>query len=186
HYVPSDPSAYKLFYKRFCNETLWFIQHGLPWPDGLSAAGRAEAWADGYLKVNEAFAAAAIEQIDSGEIRAVMFHDYHFYLAPRLVREAHPEAFLQHFIHIPWPAPAEWQRLEMPMLESICDGLLGNDSIVFQTSESAANFLRTCAEVLPSVAIDVHAGTVRTAGRTVRVWANGISVDPDELTAASA
>ena len=37
----------------------------------------------------------------------VMLHDYHLYLAPRMIRDARPEPLLQQFIHIPWPEPAD-------------------------------------------------------------------------------
>ena len=42
---------------------------------------------------------------------AVFFHDYHLYLAPRLVRERRPDALTAHFIHIPWPETDYWHVL---------------------------------------------------------------------------
>jgi trehalose 6-phosphate synthase len=110
-----------------------------------------------------------------------MFHDYHFYTAPGMVREARPHAFLQHFIHIPWPARHEWKRLEAPIVSEICRGLLANDSVVFQTRESAMSFLETCAAYLPVCRIDPVEGSVTFGGRTTRVWTDAISVDPEEL-----
>ncbi len=181
HFVLTDPDAYDLFYGRFSNEVLWFLQHGLPWPEDLDRPERHRAWKDGYQKVNEAFADKVVEEIDSGDIRSVMFHDYHFYTAPGMVREARPHAFLQHFIHIPWPARHEWKRLETPIVSEICRGLLGNDSVVFQTRESAMGFLETCAAYLPVCRIDPVEGSVTFAGRTTRVWTDAISVDPEEL-----
>ena len=157
HFVITDPGEYDLFYGRFSNEVLWFLQHALAWPDDLDRAEREHAWRDGYQKVNAAFAEKVIDEIDDGCVRAVMFHDYHFYTAPAIVRAARPRAFLQHFIHIPWPAASEWKRLEAPIVREICRGLLGNDSVVFQTRECATNFLDTCAYFLPECAIDVAA-----------------------------
>jgi trehalose 6-phosphate synthase len=181
HFVSTDPEAYELFYASFSNEVLWFLQHGLPWPEELDRAQRAKAWKDGYQKVNRAFAEKVIEEIEAGDVRAVMFHDYHFYTAPEMVRLRKPKAFLQHFIHIPWPAASEWKRLEAPLVQEICRGLLGNDSVVFQTHESACNFLDTCAQFLPLAQVSTADGTVTMGGRTTRAWSDAISVDPEEL-----
>jgi trehalose 6-phosphate synthase len=181
HFVLTDPGAYDLFYSRFSNEVLWFLQHALPWPDDLDGPERERAWKDGYLKVNEAFADKVVDELDGGDIRAVMFHDYHFYAAPRMVRERRPGAFLQHFIHIPWPATTEWKRLDHRLVHDILFGLLGNDSVVFQTHESASNFLDTCLHYLPSCDIEPSTGEVTFHGRTTRAWSDAISVDPQEL-----
>lgn len=186
HFVPTDQKAYDLYYGTFANEVLWFLQHDLPWPEDLSPERREEAWRDGYFAVNSAFAEAIVSQLDTGNFRAVIFHDYHFYAAPLLVRQERPSAYLQHFIHIPWPGPDVWERLEEPIVRAICEGLLANDSLVFQTSESAHNFIRTCARFLADCSVDLVDGTVEREGRMTRVWANGISVDPEELATAAA
>src|SRR5262249_62402471 len=86
HYVATPPEAYSLFYRHFSNEVLWFLQHGLAWPKGMCASERFEAWSKGYLKVNEAFADAAVNELGGGRVRGVLFHDYHFYVDPRGVR----------------------------------------------------------------------------------------------------
>ena len=185
-FVLTDREAYSLFYEVFSNVALWFLQHSLPWPEELTRDGREDAWQRGYLPVNQAFAAAVIEEMHSENVRAVMFHDYHFYAAPQIVRRARPQAYLQHFIHVPWPEPEEWSRLGQGIVGQICQGLLANDSVVFQTAESAANFLRTCAEYLPAARVNVREGSATFDSRTTRAWANGISVDPSELEAAVA
>src|SRR5438874_11211614 len=45
----------------------------------------------------------------------VLVHDYQLYLVPRLVREAVPNALIQHFIHVPWPTPQYWKVLPKHM-----------------------------------------------------------------------
>jgi trehalose 6-phosphate synthase len=187
HFVSTDAAAYDLFYGRFSNEVLWLLQHSLAWPEELTPERRREAWEDGYVAVNEAFANAVVEELHSCEFRAVMFHDYLFYTAPALVRRVRPDVYLQHFIHIPWPEVEQWQRLERDMVRAICEGLLANDSLVFQTRESVENFLQTCQEFVPSAEVDLVDGIVIGAdGRETRVWSNGISVDPEELEEAAA
>jgi trehalose 6-phosphate synthase len=183
HFVSTDPAAYDLFYKRFSNEILWFLQHGLPLPEKIDAAAVMKAWQDGYEPVNQAFADAVADEIDGGKVEAVMFHDYHFYLAPGLVRAARPGVYLQQFIHIPWPVAERWSQLDPSVVQAICEGLLGNDSLVFQTTESAGNFLATCAAFLGNK-VEIEEGGLRKDGRRTRVWSNGISVDPSELATA--
>jgi trehalose 6-phosphate synthase len=186
HFVQTDATSYDLFYSCFANEVLWFLQHSLPWPDDLTPQRRVRAWFEGYVPVNQAFAQAVINELDGGAFAAVMFHDYLFYTAPALVRAARPHAYLQHFVHIPWPEPEVWFRMEPEFLESICQGLLANDSLAFQTPDDARNFLLTAATVVSEADVDVDAGVVELPGRSMRVWANPISVDPRELESVAA
>ena len=48
------------------------------------------AWDEGYAAVNAGFAAAVLEELERDAGAAVFFHDYHLYLAPRLVRDRRP------------------------------------------------------------------------------------------------
>jgi trehalose 6-phosphate synthase len=142
--IPHDPDVYDRFYNVIANPLLWFIQHSL-W--GLAARpdlDRAtyEAWDDGYVAVNRAFADAVVAQLDDRPEALVFFHDYHLYLAPRLVREARPEALLAHFVHIPWPT--DWSVLPRAWRDAIHDGLLANDVLGFQTERWARNFRAGC------------------------------------------
>jgi trehalose 6-phosphate synthase len=181
-YVAPPPKAYELFYNTVCNPLLWFTQHGISEQLETRTPGQRllHAWQLGYLPVNQSmaeFVAAALR----GRIDRVMFHDYHFYLAPLFVRNLNPQAVLQHFVHIPWPDPAEWMHLPRRLAEAICRGLLANDSVTFQTAASSENFLATCAELNQGVRVHFEEGVVETSERLTRVWANPISVDPADL-----
>jgi trehalose 6-phosphate synthase len=142
-----DPAAYDRFYNVIANPLLWFIQHSL-W--GLAARPDLDrevhaAWDHGYVTVNEAFAAAVVAQLDDKPDALVFFHDYHLYLAPRLVREARPDALLAHFVHIPWPT--DWSVLPREWRDAIHGGLLANDVLGFHTERWARNFRATCGGV---------------------------------------
>ena len=97
------------------------------------------------MPVNEAFAAAVVAQLDDKPDALVFFHDYHLYLAPRLVREARPDALLAHFVHIPWPT--DWSVLPREWRDAIHGGLLANDVLGFHTERWARNFRATCGGV---------------------------------------
>ena len=182
--VAPATEAYDLFYSTFCNPFLWFLQHSL-WHQLRRTDPKAEvlhAWERGYLPVNQAFGQAVVEALrDTGGTGQVMLHDYHLYLAPRFIRNQAPKAILQHFVHIPWPHPDTWQALPRAITESICEGLLANDSIVFQTQESVKNFTLTCRAFLSNAHVTFDGGAVLHQGRRTRVWANPVSVDVSDL-----
>ena len=111
--VAHDPKAYDWYYNVVSNPTLWFIHHYL-W--GLAHApdvdqGLHHAWSDGYEAVNRNFAEAVLAELDVQPEAAVLFHDYHLYVAPGLVRGLAPDVPLAHFVHVPWPQPDYWRVL---------------------------------------------------------------------------
>jgi trehalose 6-phosphate synthase len=180
--VSHDPLVYDRFYNELANPTLWFLQHYL-W--GLGSAPDFgpelhEAWSDGYVPVNESLAAATLEELDREPGAAVLFHDYHLYLAPRFVREARPGVVTAHFVHIPWPEPDYWHALPSQLRVAVHEGLLANDVVGFHTERWRRAFL-LAAERLLGARVDRDAGTVEHRGRTTRVVAHPISVDPAEF-----
>jgi trehalose 6-phosphate synthase len=184
--VAHDPAAYDRFYNLMANPTLWFLQHYL-W--GLGSAPDFgpelhDAWSAGYVPVNEALAAAALEELDREPDAAVLFHDYHLYLAPRFVREARPDVVTSHFVHIPWPESDYWYALPPELRVAVHEGLLANDVVGFHTERWRQAFLLS-AERLLGARVDREAGTVEHHGRTTRVVAHPISVDPGEFARLS-
>jgi trehalose 6-phosphate synthase len=181
-FVTHGEAAYDWFYNVVSNPVLWFLQHylwGLPEYPSLDQ-GLHHAWHEGYVPVNRAFADAVSDELDREPDATVFFHDYHLYLAPRYVRERHPEAALAHFVHIPWPQSDYWYVLHEPIRRAIHEGLLANDVVGFHTRRWRRNFLRTCHDIL-GVPVDLAHGSVETDGRTVLVSAHPISVDPQEF-----
>jgi trehalose 6-phosphate synthase len=145
--VAHDPHAYDLYYNVVSNPMLWFIQHSLWAPATTPVIDHAfhDAWHEGYETVNRAFADAVVAQLDNDPDADVFFHDYHLYLAPRMVRERRPDARLAHFVHIPWPD--DWTILPIEMRRAVHEGLLANDVVAFHTERWAHNFVRSCADV---------------------------------------
>ncbi|MDI6857153.1 MAG: trehalose-6-phosphate synthase [Dehalococcoidia bacterium] len=185
--VAADRGALDLFYNHFCNPLLWFLQHslydnGYLRPQLIEKAP--EAWERGYLPINQALAeAAAAEARGRGDCRGVMLHDYHLYAAPLFIRNLCPRVALQHFVHIPWPSLEAWQLLPRPIVDSIHEGLLANDSVVFQNEASAQQFLVSCWSFVPDARIDFSQSVIRHRGRSIRVWANPMAVNVFELRA---
>src|ERR1051326_6015147 len=169
-FVAHDEQAYDWFYNVVSNPMLWFIQHHL-WELAYTPAvdrGFHTAWDDGYAVVNAEFASAVVDELDRDPEAAVFFHDYHLYLAPRLVREQRPDATLAHFVHIPWPQPDAWQVLPERMRVALHEGLLANDVIGFHTDRWRRNFVHSARELIGE---EADARTITAA----------ISVDPAEF-----
>jgi trehalose 6-phosphate synthase len=182
HLVTHDPAAYDRFYNVVANPTLWFLQHYL-W--GLGSAPDFDvrlhdAWSDGYVPVNEAFARATLEELEREPDAAVLFHDYHLYLVPRLVREARPDVVTSHFIHIPWPEADYWHALPEDVRVAIHEGLLANDVVGFHTERWRHAFLHS-AERLLGAQVDSGTGAIEYRGHRTRVVVHPIGVDADEF-----
>jgi trehalose 6-phosphate synthase len=157
--VAHDRQAYDWYYNVVANPMLWFVQHSLwelPYTPKIDAAFH-RAWAEGYVAVNSTFAAAVDSELERTSDAAVFFHDYHLYLAPRMVRERRPDAALMHFVHIPWPQPDYWSVFPKEARCAIHDGLTANDVIGFHTERWRRNFIYSVRELLGE---DVTAKTV--------------------------
>jgi trehalose 6-phosphate synthase len=143
-HVPPGEDAYLLrrvwlteqeekgYYYGFANEGLWplcHVAHTRP-------VFRSEDWAQ-YKAVNQKFADAAVQEVDA-EDPIILVQDYHFALAPRLIREQLPMGTIITFWHIPWP---NFERLGIcPWTEELLDGMLGSSILGFHTQFHCNNF----------------------------------------------
>ena len=178
--VPPDQPRYTLrrvwltpeeeqgFYLGFANEGIWplcHIAHTRP-------TFRPQDW-EYYRAVNRRFADALLEEIVNEENPVVLVQDYHFALAPRMIKEARPDARVAIFWHIPWPNPeafgiCPWQR-------ELLDGLLGADLIGFHIQSHCNNFLDTVDRTLES-RVDRERFAVNRRGHLTSVRPFPISV----------
>jgi trehalose 6-phosphate synthase len=180
--VAHDPAAYDWFYNVVANPTLWFLQHhlwNLPYTPDIDR-GLHHAWQEGYLAVNAGFADAVLVELEREPEASVLFHDYHLYVAPMLVRAARPETAIAHFVHIPWPAADAWFVLPEPIRRAVHEGLLASDVVGFHAERWRLAFLRS-AHDLVGAEIDTEEGSARYDGRLTLVTSRPISVDPSEF-----
>jgi trehalose 6-phosphate synthase len=121
------------YYYGFSNEGLWplcHVAHARP-------TFRAEDW-EHYNRVNQKFADAVCDEVDSDD-PIVLVQDYHFALAPKMIRERLPRATILTFWHIPWPNA---ERIGIcPWREELIEGLLGSSIIGFHTQQHCNNFI---------------------------------------------
>src|SRR5947209_3920090 len=184
--VASSPEAYDRFYNIIANPMLWFTQHYL-WD--LSNApdirrNETEAFEFGYNVVNEDLARAVLEEIDGVADPVVMVHDYHLYTLPALVRRARPDAFLHHFVHIPWSQSDSWRVLPSMLRDEVYRGILSNDIIGFHTRSYRRNFLQ-CCEDLFGLDVDHEQGIVQVDDREVWVRAYPLPIDAGAVKAVA-
>lgn len=183
-FVVSPGNMYHKFYSVICNPLLWFLQHYM-WNSSHTPnidARVYDAWENGYVAINEAFAEAVVsEALESEHPPLVMLHDYHLYLAATYIRKKIPNVILQHFTHIPWPGAHYWQLLPCSMRKAICEGLCANDIVGMQTTRDVQNFLHTCEVFVEGAEVDHKSRTILVNGHLTKVNSYPISVDVTNL-----
>ncbi len=179
-FVVSPRSRYHKFYGVFCNPLLWFLQHYMwnsPRTPNIDHVTY-DAWENGYIPVNQAFAQAVISSAKRSQPPSVvMLNDYHLYLAGGYIRQEMPDLPIQHFIHIPWPAASYWQLLPDQMRQAIIRSLCAADIVGFQTSRDVNSFLNCCETLTHGAEVDYREQTVQFNGRITRVKAYPVSVN---------
>jgi trehalose 6-phosphate synthase len=163
-----SPEEERGYYYGFANEGLWplcHIAHARP-------IFRSADW-NHYWAVNEKFADVLCEEVDS-EDPIVLVQDYHFALAPRLIRERLPRATVIMFWHIPWPNS---QRFGIcPWRKELLEGMLGASILGFHTQFDCNNFVDSIDRFLEA-RIDREQNAVVQHGRNTLVRSYPISLE---------
>ena len=158
----------KGYYYGFANEGLWplcHIAHTRP-------VFRSEDYRQ-YRAVNEKFAAAMCAEVDS-EDPIVFVQDYHFALAPRLIRERLPRATIIMVWHIPWPNSERWGIC--PWNEVLLEGMLGASIVGFHTQYHCNNFIDSVDRFLEA-RIDREHHAIVQKSRSTQVRPYPISIE---------
>ncbi|HXC49387.1 MAG TPA: trehalose-6-phosphate synthase [Candidatus Limnocylindrales bacterium] len=156
------------YYYGFSNEGLWPLCHVAD----ARPIFRSENW-EHYVSVNRKFADAVCEEVDSDD-PIVLVQDYHFALAPRMIRERLPRATILTFWHIPWPSA---ERIAIcPWSEELISGLLGSSIIGFHTRQHCNNFFDSVDAFMES-RIDREMNAVVQGARRTLVRAYPISIE---------
>ncbi len=183
-FVVSPRNVYHKYYNLFCNPLLWYLQHYMwnsPYTPNIDAKVY-DAWENGYVAVNRSFAEAVIAEAANDKTPPfVMLHDYQLYLVGGFIRSRLPQAILQHFIHIPWPASSYWHLFPKKIRNSIVESLCAVDIVGLQTRQDVSNFLRTCELFLDEAEVDYESRTISYKGHITRAAAYPVSVDVASL-----
>ncbi|MGC3996394.1 MAG: trehalose-6-phosphate synthase [Anaeromyxobacter sp.] len=147
------------YYYGFANEGLWPLCHLVYTRPSFRAAD----WRH-YERVNGRFAAAVSEEVE-GPDPIVLVQDYHFALAPRLIRQHLPRATVIAFWHIPWPSAERFGVC--PWARELLEGMLGSSIVGFHTQQHCNNFLE-CVDRFLEARIDRERMSVVLGG--ARRW----------------
>jgi trehalose 6-phosphate synthase len=165
------------YYYGFSNEGLWplcHMAHNRP-------TFRLEDWRH-YKAINQRFAEAACSEVDS-EDPIILIQDYHFALAPKLIRAILPKATILTFWHIPWPNAERFGIC--PWRNELLDGLLGSSIVGFHTQLHCNNFIEAVDRYIEA-RIDREQSAVVHASRTTMVRPYPISIEWPNRWAKSA
>ncbi len=179
-FVVSPRNVYHKYYSIVCNPVIWFLQHYMWNTPRAPNIDRVvyDAWENGYVPVNQAFARAVVEAAGYDQSPPiVLLNDYHLYLAGDFIRQQRPDLVIQHFTHIPWPSKSYWQLLPDFMRQPIHRGLCAVDIVGLQTARDVDNFLHCCQAFVKDAEVDFQREEIHLNGRTVRVRAYPISID---------
>lgn len=150
--VPPQSPSYKIrrvwlskeeeqgYYYGFSNEGMWPLCHNAH----TRPTFRADDWKT-YISVNQKFSDAVVSESKT-ENPVILVQDYHFALAPKMIREKLPKATIITFWHIPWPNAESFGIC--PWREEILEGLLGSSIIGFHTRFHCNNFIESCDRYL--------------------------------------
>jgi trehalose 6-phosphate synthase len=156
------------YYYGFSNEGLWPLCHVAD----TRPAFRVEDW-DYYVKVNRRFADTVCQEVDTDD-PVILIQDYHFALAPRMIRERLPRATILTFWHIPWPSA---ERIGIcPWAEEVISGLLGSSIVGFHTQQHCNHFIDAVDAFVES-RIDRESNAVVQGARRTLVRAYPVSIE---------
>ncbi len=156
------------YYYGFANEGLWplcHVAHARP-------IFRSADWRY-YREVNQKFADVVCDEVDSRD-PIILVQDYHFALAPAMIRQRLPRATVIAFWHIPWPNA---ERMGIcPWRNEILQGLLGCSILGFHTQLFCNNFLESVDRYLET-RIDRENNAVVMQGRSTLVRPYPIAIE---------
>ncbi|KAI3403894.2 TPS2 [Candida oxycetoniae] len=155
-------------WRRYAENVIWPVFHyfeGSP-SDGTD---KIDAWHD-YVKFNEAYLNKIKQIYKPGDI--IWIHDYYLLLLPSLLRMEIPDAFIGHFLHVPFPSSEYFKCLSKR--SQLLDGMLGSDKIGFQSESFQRHFISCCARVL---GCEVTKNEVFAYGTTISLETLPIGID---------
>lgn len=120
--------------------------------------------------MNQLFADEIISTYKDGDV--IWINDYHLMLVPEMIRNKLPDAKIGFFLHISFPSSEVFRCF--PQREKILKGILGANSVGFQTEEYARHFMQTTTRLLMT---DVDDHQLKLQGRIVKVNSNPIGID---------
>jgi trehalose 6-phosphate synthase len=163
-----DAAEERGYYYGFANSGLWPLCHQA----GVQPIFRPDDFST-YRAVNARFADAVCQEVAS-DCPLVLVQDYHFALAPRMIRARLPLATIVAFWHIPWPGARD--VVTCPWAHDLVRGLLDSSIVGFQTAQDCRNFIDV-AECLFDARVSRSGDEVRLADHCTVVRPYPVSIE---------
>lgn len=157
--VDMTQTDYDEFYAGFANRALWPTLHYR-----LDLTNFGKEIENGYLRVNERFAARLAPLLEPDDI--VWVHDYHFFFMGEMLRRAGVTNPIGFFLHIPFPVPEILTAL--PNHRALVGAMMSYDLVGFQTKNHLAAFDRYLLE---------EAGGARQPGGSIAAFGQEVVAD---------
>ncbi|AET38400.1 trehalose 6-phosphate synthase/phosphatase complex subunit Ecym_2691 [Eremothecium cymbalariae DBVPG len=168
-----DDITFQGAYKNFCKQILWpTLNYQIP-DNPNSKAFEDHSW-HYYRSLNQLFADRIVDSYQDGD--TIWVHDYHLMLVPGMVRKVLPNAKIGFFLHVSFPSSEVFKCFAQR--EKILEGILGANSVGFQTEEYARHFQQTANRLLMA---DVDSHNLKYKGRIIAVESTPIGVDVFDL-----
>lgn len=171
-------------YKSFCKQILWPTLHYQIPDDPKSKAFEDHSWGH-YKLLNQLVADKVVEAYkqeqkdlkpDDPE-NIIWVHDYHLFLVPKMIREKLPNAKIGFFLHVSFPSSEVFRCFAQR--KALLRGMLGANSIAFQTEEYGRHFLQTCNRLLLA---DTNEFGVTYDGNFTSVTTTPVGIDANSLS----
>lgn len=169
HAVISDDITFKGAYKNFCKQILWPTLHYQIPDNPNSKAFEDHSW-NYYCDLNKLFAEKIAQVYKEGDI--IWIHDYHLMLVPEMVRSLLPNAKIGYFLHVSFPSSEVFRCFAHR--EKMLKGMLGANSVGFQTAEYARHFLQTTNRLLMA---DVSKDELKYQGKIISIMSTPVGID---------
>jgi trehalose 6-phosphate synthase len=157
------------YYNGLSNRSLWPLFHSFPGHVRFAL----EEW-ECYEKVNDAFAAAAVDLV--GPETPIWVHDYHLLLMASALRKKRHRGPIGLFLHIPFPGADMFSLF--PWAGRLLDAMLDFDLLGFHSPAYVDNFRQCVGALSPAKVADE---VVLHRGRRIRVRDFPIGIIPEDF-----
>jgi trehalose 6-phosphate synthase len=169
-----SPQDHEEYYLGYSNSILWPLCHGRP-----DLVRILPEYVDGYCRVNAQIADMMMPHLRDGD--RIWVQDYHLFPLAAELRARGVTAAIGHFLHIPFPGPADCGALPNP--EELFDWLSHYDLVGFQAERDIGAFAESGRQL--SDMDHISDTEFRLSGRKLHAGAFPIGIDAKEFIAVA-
>ncbi|MEX0797884.1 MAG: bifunctional alpha,alpha-trehalose-phosphate synthase (UDP-forming)/trehalose-phosphatase, partial [Bacteriovoracaceae bacterium] len=130
-------------------------------------------WED-YVRVNQIFAEHVAKTAKEDDI--IWLHDFHLFLAPKMIKKINPNLKIGFFLHVPFPSSEIWRQL--PCRREILESLIHADLLGFHDFAYLRHFASSVYNLL-----GIHSSLleIRSTFNTTKLGVYPVSIDTQDF-----